>query len=80
MSSPSKQRLVLAKNNPHLKSHKRRQSAIVETSFTKVKGEEVIDERRLPGYVQPGMEQAGGLAEVLYGRWMEGLRGRWPLS
>jgi serine/threonine-protein kinase 24/25/MST4 len=78
--SPSKQqRLVLAQNNPHLRSHKRRQSAFVETEFTKVREKE-IDERRLPGYVQPGMEQAGGLAEVLYGRWMEGLKGRWPLS
>jgi serine/threonine-protein kinase 24/25/MST4 len=80
--SPTKQqRLVLAQNNPHLRSHRRRQSAFVETEFTKVHGgEKEIEERRLPGYVQPGMEQAGGLAEVLYGRWMEGLKGRWPLS
>jgi serine/threonine-protein kinase 24/25/MST4 len=80
--SPTKQqRLVLAQSNPHLRSHRRRQSAIVETEFTKVHGsDKEIDETRLPGYVQPGMEQAGGLAEVLYGRWMEGLKGRWPLS
>jgi serine/threonine-protein kinase 24/25/MST4 len=81
-NSPSKQRLVLAKNNPHLKSHKRRQSAMVESDFTKMArvGEEEIDPTRLPGYVRPGMEQAGGLAEVLYGRWMEGLKNRWPMS
>jgi serine/threonine-protein kinase 24/25/MST4 len=80
--SPSKaQRLVLAQNNPHLRSHRRRQSAFVETEFTKTRvGEQEVDERKLPGYVQPGMEQAGGLADVLYGRWMEGLKGRWPLS
>lgn len=81
-NSPSKARLVLAKNNPHLKSHKRRQSAIGDADFKKVsrKDEEHIDPTRLPGYVIPGMEQNNGLAEVLYGRWMEGLKSRWPLS
>ncbi|KAF2436784.1 kinase-like protein [Tothia fuscella] len=79
--SPTKQKgLVLAQNNPHLKSHRRRQSAFVETEFTKAPVGRGIDERRLPGYVAPGMEQQGGLADVLYGRWMDGLKGRWPLS
>ncbi|KAK7545167.1 kinase-like domain-containing protein [Phyllosticta citribraziliensis] len=37
-----------------------------------------IDEKKLPGYVKPGMEYTGLLADVLYGRWMEGLVSRWP--
>ncbi|TID23083.1 ABC transporter G family member 11 [Venturia nashicola] len=111
-NNPKKAGLLLAKNNPHLKSHRRRQSAYpnVESpasstpgrvaSSTPIKenggglGEGVgvgvgvdvrrkvseIERSRLPGYVKPGMEQQGGLAEVLYGRWMEGLRSRWPIS
>jgi serine/threonine-protein kinase 24/25/MST4 len=74
--SPSKQhRLVLAQNNPHLKSHRRRQSAIVGGAIDAQRLE--AEERRLPGYVQPGAEQSAGIADALYGRWVEGLRGRW---
>lgn len=77
-------KLVMAVNNPHLKSHhRRRQSAFVVGGAGMEKdtgGRQGIDERNLPGYVQPGMEHAGVLADVLYGRWMEGLRGRWPGS
>ena len=78
-SYPSNQRLVLAQNNPHLKSHRRRQSAMVDAEFTKLQ-EKQLDERRLPGYVQPGMEQAGGLSDVLYSRWLDGLKSRWGLA
>jgi serine/threonine-protein kinase 24/25/MST4 len=81
-ASPTKQsKLVLAKNNPHLKSHKRRQSAAVvgERGF----GADAyggFDEKKLPGYVEPGMEQQGLLADILYGQWMQGLRTRWPIN
>ena len=81
-ASPTKQsKLVLAKNNPHLKSHKRRQSAAVigEKGF----GADAyggFDEKKLPGYVEPGMEQQGLLADILYGQWMQGLRTRWPIN
>lgn len=80
---PSSPKLVLAQNNPHLKSHhKRRQSAFVtgsrETGFEV--SYDVIDEKKLPGYVPQGLEHTGVLADVLYGRWMEGLKGRWPLA
>jgi serine/threonine-protein kinase 24/25/MST4 len=105
------QKLVLAQNNPHLKSHRRRQSAMVEAEILKYHGVSLqhevsngtptpqgsprkvahgesglrkesreLDEKSLPGYVAPGMEQAAGLADVLYGRWVEGLSARWPLA
>lgn len=79
--SPTKgPRLVLAQNNPHLKSHRRRQSAIV--GGEKVYGLDggVFDEKKLPGHVEKGMEQQGLLADILYGQWMQGLRSRWPLA
>jgi len=114
--SPNKQKLVLAQNNPHLKSHRRRQSAIIEASQLSPKpsqaelghrrrqsemppsplrkgssAEEIagakevrrdfgIEDSRLPGFVQEGLEQQGFLAERLYGAWLEGLKGRWPLA
>ncbi|KAH7310297.1 kinase-like domain-containing protein [Rhexocercosporidium sp. MPI-PUGE-AT-0058] len=65
--SPTK--LVLAQNNPHLKSHRRRQTSM-----------QPDPERlnNLPGQVVPGMEHTKQLADVLYGRWADGLRNRWP--
>jgi serine/threonine-protein kinase 24/25/MST4 len=77
-SKAQQQRLVLAQNNPHLKSHRRRQSAIVGGAIDASRLD--AEERRLPGFVQPGMEQSAGLADVLYSRWVDGLRGRWGLS
>lgn len=81
--SPTKggAKLVLAQNNPHLKSHRRRQSAFVVGE--KHYGNDslpLVDEKKLPGHVEKGMEQQGILAEVLYGQWMNGLRSRWPLA
>ncbi|KIW07129.1 hypothetical protein, variant [Verruconis gallopava] len=74
-SSAAKQRLVLAQNNPHLKSHRRRQSALLESEIAQKLS--AVDEKRMPGYVPPGMEQSGGLADALYSRWLEGLKSRW---
>ncbi|KAK7188913.1 Serine/threonine-protein kinase svkA 1 [Paraphaeosphaeria sporulosa] len=73
-------KLVLAQNNPHLKSHRRRQSAFVggEKLFG-LDGDE-LSEKKLPGHVEPGMEQQGLLADILYGQWMQGLKSRWPLA
>jgi serine/threonine-protein kinase 24/25/MST4 len=64
--SPAK--LVLAQNNPHLKSHRRRQSSMLEMR-------EKL--QKLPGEAVPGMEHTKQLADVLYGRWADGLRNRW---
>jgi serine/threonine-protein kinase 24/25/MST4 len=80
--SPTKgPKLVLAQNNPHLKSHRRRQSAYVIGD--KPFGNDalpILDEKKLPGHVEKGMEQQGLLADILYGQWMQGLRNRWPVT
>jgi serine/threonine-protein kinase 24/25/MST4 len=76
-------KLILAQNNPHLKSHRRRQSAFVggEKMFgLDGYGGSGLDEKKLPGYVERGMEQQGLLADILYGQWMQGLRSRWPMA
>lgn len=84
--SPTRQKLILSQNNPHLKSHRRRQSAFVVGTSGGIGFERErsawtgIDDRKLPGHVTPGMEHGGLLADVLYGRWLEGLKSRWPLS
>lgn len=97
-------KLVLSRNNPHLKSHRRRQSAFVTSDSGGWAGVDAAadtsssgksrersrdedrrsfvpgDERKLPGYVEKGMEHQGMLADSLYGRWIEGLKGRWAVS
>ncbi|KAF2871180.1 kinase-like domain-containing protein [Massariosphaeria phaeospora] len=76
-------KLLLAQNNPHLKSHRRRQSAFFvggDKAFGLDPFAGGLDEKKLPGYVDCGMEQQGLLADILYGQWMQGLKTRWPLS
>lgn len=73
-------KLILAQNNPHLKSHRRRQSAFVVGEKTFGQTAPALDEKKLPGYVERGMEQQGLLADILYGQWMQGLRTRWPVA
>lgn len=70
--TPQKPRLVLAQNNPHLKSHRRRQSALVPESSPKD-----VQLSNLPGQHVPGMEHTKQLSDVLYQRWSDGLRNRW---
>ena len=65
-------KLVLAQNNPHLKSHRRRQTSMMPD------GEISEKLSNLPGQTTPGMEHTKQLADVLYGRWTDGLRKRWP--
>jgi serine/threonine-protein kinase 24/25/MST4 len=64
-------KLVLAQNNPHLASHRRRQSSMQLEGFR----EKLYN---LPGQSIPGLEHTKQLADVLYGRWADGLRNRWP--
>lgn len=71
--SPQRPRLVLAQNNPHLKSHRRRQSTTVPESPL-----HPAQIATLPGQQVPGMEHTKQLSDVLYSRWAEGLRNRWP--
>lgn len=77
-SSPSKQRspskLVLNPQNPHLKKMRSNQAL----NEQKEKAQSALDEK-MPGRVEPGMEHVGLLSDVLYGRWAEGLKARWPL-
>jgi serine/threonine-protein kinase 24/25/MST4 len=69
-SSPTP-KLVMAQNNPHLRREKqRRESMQVEGQWN----EKLMN---LPGQVVPGMEHTKQLADVLYGRWADGLRNRW---
>jgi serine/threonine-protein kinase 24/25/MST4 len=70
--TPPKPKLVMAQNNPHLKSHRRRQSTQVTGDLWKEKMP------NLPGQVVPGMEHTKQLADLLYCRWSDGLRTRWP--
>ncbi|PWY64735.1 Pkinase-domain-containing protein [Aspergillus sclerotioniger CBS 115572] len=72
--SPQRPRLVLAQNNPHLKSHRRRQSAAV----AEPNNLQPAQLANLPGQQVPGMEHTKQLSDVLYQRWSEGLRNRWP--
>ncbi|GAM36339.1 hypothetical protein TCE0_018f05353 [Talaromyces pinophilus] len=73
-TTPQKQKLVLAQNNPHLKSHRRRQSEQIQVEQ---KGSPQLSSS-MPGQHVPGMEHTKQLADVLYQRWSEGLRNRWP--
>lgn len=68
--SPSRPRLVLAQNNPHLKSHHRRRQSTTEPPPQSPLS-------NLPGQQVPGMEHTKQLSDVLYNRWAEGLRNRW---
>ena len=64
-------KLVLARSNPHLASHRRGQSSVQPEGF-KAKA------ANFPGQSVPGLEHTKQLADVLYGRWVDGLRNRWP--
>ncbi|EMR71564.1 putative mst3-like protein [Eutypa lata UCREL1] len=85
--SPAK--FVLAASNPHLKSHRRRQGSIaidgnngspIRTPFREKDVEKTTGlEMKYPGReARPGMEHCKQLSDVLYGRWVDNLRLRWP--
>lgn len=78
-------KLVLAQNNPHLKTHRRRQSAQIQRENLDILSppspasqakKAAID--GMPGQAIPGLEHTKHLGDVLYARWCEGLRMRWP--
>lgn len=72
-TTPRTPKLILAQNNPHLKSHRRRQSSLL----CETEGYAGIMSG-LPGNLLPGMEHTKQLADVLYLKWTEGLINRWP--
>lgn len=70
-STPQKAKLTLSQANPHLKKVGHRQpSQMAQPQERPLLG--------LPGQVTPGLEHEKALADALYGRWLEGLRSRWP--
>lgn len=73
-------KLLLAQNNPHLKSHKRRQSSVVSLvcGGAGAGKEQEKEAALLPGQARQGMEHSKVVGDRLYERWLEGLRGRWP--
>ncbi|RYP60403.1 hypothetical protein DL769_008139 [Monosporascus sp. CRB-8-3] len=91
-STPTKQnqsptKSAPATNSPHLKVHRRRQESMAsDGSSSPSKGasrekdpERAALEAKYPGReARPGMEHCKQLSDVLYGRWVDGLRLRWP--
>ena len=74
-------KLVLAQNNPHLKSHRRRQSTQIQLDDCQIaspKGDEKAMLSSMPGQAVRGLEHNKVLGDVLFERWCEGLRNRWP--
>ncbi|KAJ4249440.1 hypothetical protein NW762_012295 [Fusarium torreyae] len=75
-ASPTK--LVLASSNPHLRSHRRRH-ADTPTMYEKEHSWKGTIEAKYPGQdAKSGMEHCKQLSDVLYSRWVDGLRIRWP--
>lgn len=74
-TTPQKAKLMLAQNNPHLKSHKRRQSL-----QTPVQDSHTEKPSNLPSQLISGMEHTKHLSDVLYRRWLDGLKSRWPTT
>lgn len=76
-ASPAK--LVMASSNPHLRSHRRRHAdtpTMYEKDFDR---EKLAIENKYPGQeARSGMEHCKQLSDVLYSRWSDGLRIRWP--
>ncbi|KAK3074818.1 hypothetical protein LTR53_002413 [Teratosphaeriaceae sp. CCFEE 6253] len=73
--SPSK--LVLNPQNPHLKKMRSNQQLHDTRAAAEREKERSVMDEKMPGKVVEGMEHVGVLSDVLYGRWAEGLRGRW---
>ncbi|KAF5011377.1 hypothetical protein FDECE_2508 [Fusarium decemcellulare] len=77
VASPAK--LVMSSNNPHLRSHRRRHvdsPTLYEKEFDR---EKTTIESKFPGQeAKSGMEHCKQLSDVLYSRWVDGLRIRWP--
>ncbi|KAH7363105.1 kinase-like domain-containing protein [Plectosphaerella cucumerina] len=74
--SPTK--LVMASNNPHLKSHRRRNSDWAVPDQAREAEKAVLDAKFPGGEARPGMEHCKQLSDVLYDRWVHGLKRRWP--
>ncbi|CAM1508300.1 Fc.00g051480.m01.CDS01 [Cosmosporella sp. VM-42] len=77
--SASPIKLVMASNNPHLRSHRRRHSEMPNQIEKDAWAEKAAVEAKYPGREpRSGMEHCKQLSDVLYSRWTDGLRIRWP--
>ncbi|KAG6110067.1 hypothetical protein E4U13_005547 [Claviceps humidiphila] len=74
--SPSK--LVMSSNNPHLKSHRRRLTESPKANSGDRECSTLIDEKYPGRDARSGMEHCKQLSDVLYHRWSDNLRIRWP--
>ncbi|KAG5963439.1 hypothetical protein E4U58_003552 [Claviceps cyperi] len=74
--SPSK--LVMSSNNPHLKSHRRRLTESPKDNSGDRECSTLIDEKYPGRDARIGMEHCKQLSDVLYHRWSDNLRIRWP--
>ncbi|KAK5088326.1 hypothetical protein LTR05_002543 [Lithohypha guttulata] len=81
--SPTK--LVLAQNNPHLKSHRRRQSTQVmsrESSqvYSPKLSAKDVEEKQLDKLIEGSgvLPHVSAMESCMYDRWLDGLRVRWP--
>ncbi|KAF2483761.1 kinase-like domain-containing protein [Neohortaea acidophila] len=87
--SPGGARLVLNPQNPHLQRMRSGQQLSATTAEKDAKAlsspppppvmASLLDEK-MPGRIEPGLEHVGLLGDVLFGRWAEGLRMRWPVA
>jgi serine/threonine-protein kinase 24/25/MST4 len=73
-------KLVLNPQNPHLKKMRSSQQLQADRERAAMEEKARMEERMPGGKVEPGMEHLGLLSEVLYGRWTDGLKVRWPLA
>ncbi|KAG6160310.1 hypothetical protein E4U37_000872 [Claviceps purpurea] len=74
--SPSK--LMMSSNNPHLKSHRRRLTESPKANSGDRECSTLIDEKYPGRDARSGMEHCKQLSDVLYHRWSDNLRIRWP--
>ncbi|KAF2166356.1 hypothetical protein M409DRAFT_66800 [Zasmidium cellare ATCC 36951] len=79
-SSSSPTKLVLNPQNPHLKKMRSSQALQAEREKAALDEKARLEEKMPGAKMEPGMEHVGMLADVLYGRWTEGLKVRWPMA
>ncbi|UKZ83410.1 hypothetical protein TrVFT333_011218 [Trichoderma virens FT-333] len=77
--SPSPAKLALSSTNPNFRSHRRRQLESPVSKESLRDQDKLGIEEKYPGReTQSGMEHCKQLSDVLYNRWADGLRIRWP--
>ncbi|KAI9807177.1 MAG: hypothetical protein M1825_005895 [Sarcosagium campestre] len=76
-NTPQKAKLLLAQNNPHLKSHRRRQSMQVHDDDAAPRSRQTSSK---PINLLPESEHTRQLTDVLYTRWVNGIRNRWAVA